>query len=318
MLVTGGLGFLGSNLAARLVDLGSEVLVIDRLLPDTGGNRANLADIEDRLRLEIVDMSDAEAIADLLPGHDVIFNLAGKSSHVDSMTDPLADLDANVSAHVVLLEAVRQIVPRARVVFSSTRQIYGRPISCPVDEDHPIRPLDVNGINKASGENYHTLYHQVYGLQTVCLRLTNTFGPRMRIKDARQNFLGIWLRRVIENDALEIWGGQQKRDLTYVDDAVNALLAAGLSTTLKNRIFNVGGSPPISLVDLADLLINIAGTGSYELKPFPSERLRIDVGDYFADDQRFRDATGWAPKFELPDALQRSVDFFRGRLKDYV
>lgn len=317
-MITGGLGFIGSNLARRLVDLGGKVLVIDSMLPNTGANCANLKGLEDKLRIEIVDLRNADRIASLLPGHDIIFNLAGKSSHIDSMNDPMADLESNVHTHVVLLEACRRLVPQAKIVFSSTRQIYGRPVACPVDEHHIVRPLDVNGINKAAGETYHTLYHRVYGLQTVCLRLTNTFGPGMRIKDARQNFLGIWLRRVIENDAVEVWGGNQKRDLTYIDDAVDALLAAAACPTLESRIFNIGGIPPIALVDLAELLVSIAGTGRFVIKEFPAEQLRIDMGDYFADDGLFRRTTGWAPKVTLPEALVRCVDYYRHRLNDYV
>jgi UDP-glucose 4-epimerase len=318
VLVTGGLGFIGSNVARRLVGLGCDVTVVDSMLPNTGANCANLQDLEGKLQIKILDLQIPEEIAPLLPGHDIVFNLAGKSSHADSMNDPLADLNANVRAHVVLLEACRRIIPNAKIVFSSTRQIYGRPISCPVDETHLVRPLDVNGINKASGETYHTLYHRVYGLDTICLRLTNTFGPRMRIKDARQNFLGIWLRRVVENDALEVWGGNQKRDLTYIDDAVDAFFAAAALTSPDKRVFNIGGSPAISLKDLAQLLVDTAGSGRFVIKEFPAERLRIDMGDYFADDQLFRKATGWAPQVSLADGLARSVAFYNDRLNDYV
>jgi UDP-glucose 4-epimerase len=318
VLVTGGLGFIGSNLARRLVEIGSDVLVIDSMLPNTGANYANLKDIEDRVRIEIVDLRDQEKIASLIPGHDVVFNLAGKSSHIDSMNDPVSDLEANVHAHVVLLEACRRHIPKAKIVFSSTRQIYGRPSYCPVDEKHPVLPIDVNGIDKSAGESYHTLYHQVYGSDTVCLRLTNTFGPRMRVKDARQNFMGIWLRKVVENGAFEVWGGQQLRDLTYVEDVVEAFLVAAACESYENRVFNIGGCPPVRLAGLAELLVSVAGTGRFEIKQFPAERLRIDLGDYFTDDKLFRQATGWTPKVTLEDALSRSIAFYRDRVADYV
>lgn len=318
VLVTGGLGFIGSNLARRLVELGSEVTVVDSMLPNTGANWANLRDIEGRLQIRVVDLRNAAEIAALLPGHDVVFNLAGKSSHSDSMSDPLADLEANVNAHVVLLDGCRKHIPNAKIVYSSTRQIYGRPSYCPVDEIHPVRPLDVNGINKSAGETYHTLYRNIYGLDTICLRLTNTFGPRMRIKDARQNFLGIWVRRVVEGDVFEVWGGQQKRDLTFIDDAVEAFLLAASTSPIENGVFNIGGNPPISLAELGEVLITIAGKGRYEFKQFPPDRLRIDLGDYFADDSLFRKATGWAPKFSLSQALARTVEFYMDRLSDYV
>jgi UDP-glucose 4-epimerase len=318
ILVTGGLGFIGSNLARRLVEIGGDVLVVDSLLPNTGANYANLKGFENRLRIRTVDLRNAEEIASLLPGHNVLFNLAGTVSHLDSMTDPLSDMSANVHAQIVLLEGCRRYIPEARIVFASTRQIYGRPISCPVDENHPIRPVDVNGINKAAAESYHTLYHQVYGLQTVSLRLTNTFGPRMRVKDARQTFLGIWVRRVVEGTAFEVWGGQQKRDLSYVDDAVDAFLVAAACSTAQGHIFNVGGSPPVTLAELAESLVAVAGTGRFETKEFPPERLRIDIGDYFADDRIFRQVTGWAPKITLKDGLARTVAYFRNCLSDYV
>ncbi|MGP0074278.1 MAG: NAD-dependent epimerase/dehydratase family protein [Bryobacteraceae bacterium] len=318
VLVAGGLGFLGSNLARRLVELGSEVLVVDALRPNSGGNRANLKDIEDKLQIQIVDLRNIEDIAGLLPGHEAVFNLAGQVSHMDSMTDPVSDIGANVHATIALLDACRRHIPEARIVFASTRQVYGRPAHCPVDESHPLQPVDVNGVNKIAAESYHTLYHQVYGLQTVSLRLTNTYGPRMRIKDARQTFLGIWFRRVVEDGVFEVWGGQQKRDLSYVDDAVDAFLAAGALSNPKDRIFNLGGSPPVTLAELAESLVTIAGTGRFEIKEFPPALLRIDIGDYFADDRLFRNLTGWAPKVSLQEGLARSVAYYRNCLSDYV
>jgi UDP-glucose 4-epimerase len=293
-------------------------LVADSLLPNTGGNCANLKGIENKLRTQIVDLRNGEKIDSLLPGHKVVFNLAGTVSHLDSMTDPLSDMGANVHAQIVLLEACRRYIPEARIVFASTRQIYGRPLSCPVDESHPIRPVDVNGINKDAAESYHTLYHQVYGMHTVSLRLTNTFGPRMRIKDARQTFLGVWIRRVVEGEVFEVWGGQQKRDLSYVDDAVDAFLAAAACPAAQGRVFNIGGTPPITLLALAESLVAIAGRGGFEIKEFPPERLRIDIGDYFANDELFRQVTGWAPKISLQEGLARSVAYFRNCLSDYV
>jgi UDP-glucose 4-epimerase len=318
VLIAGGLGFLGSNLARRLVKLGSEVLVVDALRPNSGGNRANLKDIQGKLQIRIADLRNCEEIADLIPGQQAVFNLAGQVSHIDSMNDPVSDIGANVHATIALLEACRRYAPEARIVFASTRQIYGRPLSCPVDESHPLRPVDVNGINKIAAESYHTLYNQVYGMQTLSLRLTNTFGPRMRIKDARQTFLGIWFRRVVEDSVFEVWGGQQKRDLTYVDDAVDAFLAAGALSDPKERIFNLGGCPPVSLAQLAESLVAIAGKGSFEIKKFPPELLRIDVGDYFADDRLFRKLTGWAPNVTLPDGLARTVAYYQNCMSDYV
>lgn len=319
VMVTGGLGFIGSNLARRLVDLGAEVVVVDALVPNFGGNPANLSGLYDKLQVCHFDLCDGEQLATQLRGCEVVFNLAGQVSHLDSMRNPLVDLDANVRAQLVLLETCRVHTPQARVIFASTRQIYGRPTYLPVDEHHPLKPVDVNGVHKMAAEAHHILYHQVYGLHTVCLRLTNTFGPRMRIKDARQTFLGFWLRRVVEDGAFEVWGGAQKRDLTHVDDVVDAFLLAAASSDIGGgQFFNIGGSPPITLHELAELLVGVARTGRYELNEFPTERKRIDIGDYFADDRRFRELTGWQPKVSVPEGLASTIAYYRAYLNDYI
>lgn len=318
MLVTGGLGFIGSNLARRLVELGSNVTVVDSMLPNTGANLFNVRGIEDKLHVRVMDLRDGERLAELLLDRDIVFNLAGKCSHPESMSDPVADLEANVHAHVSLLEAIRRVNMKVKVVYASTRQVYGRPVRTPVDETHPVTPIDVNGINKSTGETYHTLYHTVYGLDAVSLRLTNTFGPRMRIQDARLNFLGIWLRKVVQNDAFEIWGGKQFRDMTFIEDAVDAFLAVAACSNLEHRVFNIGGFAPIALSDLAELLIGIAGTGRAEIKEFPSDRLLIDLGNYSTDDRLFRETTGWTPKVSLKDALAQTIAFYRENLNDYI
>jgi len=318
VMVTGGLGFIGSNLARRLVQLGARVSVVDALIANFGGNLANLHDVADKLEIHEVNLSDQAAIERLVVGCDVIFNLAGNVSHIDSMRDPVTDLNANVLAQIVLLEACRSHAPKARIVFASTRQIYGRPAYLPVDERHPLQPVDVNGINKMAAEAYHTLYHQVYGLWTASLRLTNTYGPRMRIKDARQTFLGIWLRKVVEDGVFEVWGGDQQRDLTYVDDVVDAFLLTATQAQAAGQIYNIGGCPPVSLLSLACSLTQLAGSGRFEHKEFPPERKRIDIGDYFADDRRFRSLTGWAPRVSLEEGLARTVDYYRELLPAYV
>ena len=318
VMVTGGLGFIGSNLARSLVELGAKVSVVDALIANLGGNLANLRDVSSELETHVVNLSDSTAIEQLVAGCDIIFNLAGNVSHIDSMRDPVTDLKANVLAQIVLLEACRFHAPKARIVFASTRQIYGKPSYLPVDERHPLQPVDVNGINKMAAEAYHTLYTQVYGLWTASLRLTNTYGPRMRIKDARQTFLGIWLRKVVEDDVFEVWGGEQRRDLTYVDDVVEAFLNTAAHDQAAGQIFNIGGCPPVTLSNLASSLTLVAGSGRFEQKEFPAERKRIDIGDYFADDRRFRDLTGWAPRVELSEGLSRTVAYYRASLADYV
>jgi UDP-glucose 4-epimerase len=318
VLVIGGLGFIGSNLVRKLVDLGAQVSVIDAMLPNCGGRLFNVAGYENQIEIHLVDLARPEGLESILTGKSHIFNVAGRVSHVDSMTHPIADLDANVLAQINLLEACRRHAPNATVVYASTRQIYGKPVQLPVNEDHPLRPVDVNGVNKMAGEAYHTLYHDVYGLRSVALRMTNTFGPRMRVKDARQTFLGVWLRAIVENRPFEVWGGKQLRDFSYIDDAVSACLAAAGCPQAWGRAFNLGGSPPISLIELADRLVEIAGDGRYDLREFPPERKIIDIGDYYADDSRFRELTGWRAEVSLDDGLRRTVDYYRKNLRAYV
>jgi UDP-glucose 4-epimerase len=318
VVVTGGLGFVGSNLAAKLVALGSEVVLIDSLLPNYGGNRFNIALVEDRVRVEIADIRDTARMRPLLDGCDYLFNLAGQTSHLDSMHDPVTDLEINCLAQLTLLEACRAVCPKAVVVFASTRQIYGRPDYLPVDEKHLLHPVDVNGVNKMAGEAYHILYHDVYGIAATALRLTNTYGPRMRIKDARQTFVGVWLKSVLEGKPFEVWGGEQKRDFTYVDDAVDAFLLAALTPETKGKVFNLGGERPVSLNTLAQLLVAANGAGTFARHEFPAERRRIDIGDYYAADELFRGVTGWRHNVPLEDGLKRSIDYFRAHGQHYV
>lgn len=318
VIVTGGLGFIGSTLGARLVGLGADVVLVDNLFPEYGGNLFNIAPISDRVAVKICDIRDVRAVRELLPGCRYLFNLAAQTSHLDSMTDPETDLAINCRAQLTLLEACREICPDATIVYASTRQIYGRPHYLPVNEKHPIRPVDVNGVNKAAGEAYHLLFHDAYGMHTAALRLTNTYGPRMRIKDARQTFIGVWLRAVLEDRPFEIWNGAQLRDVTYVDDAVEAFLMAAALPDVKGRAFNVGGDRVISLKELGDALIAANGGGRYEVREFPAERKRIDIGDYYADDGLFRQLTGWRPATPIEEGLKRSLDYFREHLTEYL
>jgi UDP-glucose 4-epimerase len=319
VLVTGGLGFIGSNLAIRLVELGADVTLVDSLIPEYGGNRFNVAPVAGRLRVNVSDVRDVSAMRELVRRQDYVFNLAGQTSHLDSMTDPYTDLDINCRAQLSMLEACRHENPSARIVFASTRQVYGKPDRLPVDETHPCRPTDINGIHKLTGEAYHLLYHQVFDLPACALRLTNTYGPRMRIKDARQTFVGVWIRRLLEGQPFEIWGdGNQLRDFTYVDDCVAALLESALHPAAVGRVFNVGGLEVVSLRRLAELLVEVMGRGRFEVKPFPADRLRIDIGDYHADDRAIRTALGWEPRIALREGLSRTLEYFRAHLGEYV
>lgn len=318
VLITGGLGFIGSNLARRLVNHGAEVTLVDSLVPEYGGNRYNIADIADRVRVNVSDVRDRHSFRSLVDGQDVLFNLAGQTSHQDSMTDPFTDLDINCAAQLSILETCRHHNPGIRTVFASTRQIYGKPDYLPVDEAHLLRPADVNGINKMAGEWYHVLYSRVYGMHACALRLTNTYGPGMRIKDARQTFLGIWVRRLLEGQPFDVWGGEQLRDFNHVDDVVDALLLAASTTATDGQAYNLGHGEVVSLSQLARLLVAANhGEGAYEVKEFPAERKRIDIGDYYADFSRFA-ALGWTPRIELAAGLRDTVDYYREHLERYV
>lgn len=318
VLITGGLGFIGSNLARALVRLGARVTIIDSLIPEYGGNLHNIAGLNRRVRVNISDVRSNHALPQLLKDQDYLFNLAGQTSHLDSMTDPTTDLEINCRAQLAILEVCRLHNPDIRVVFASTRQIYGRPRYLPVDEKHPLQPVDVNGINKLAGEQYHLLYSQVHGIQSTVLRLTNTIGPRMRVKDARQTFVGVWIKRVLSGEPFEVWGGEQLRDFTYVDDAVEAFLLAATQPAAIGGVFNLGGRGRVSLLALAGILIEAAGGGRFTVHEFPAERKRIDIGDFYADDALIGRKLGWRPRTGIREAVERTVGYFRTELPHYL
>jgi UDP-glucose 4-epimerase len=312
VLITGGAGFIGSNLARALVQAGAHVTIIDSLIPEYGGNLTNLADIAQRVSLTVADVRDSKSLRSLIPGTDVVFNLAGQTSHLDSMTDPHTDLDINAGAQLSILEACRTENPGAVIVFASTRQFYGKPDYLPVDEAHPIRPVDVNGVNKWAGETYHLLYNQVYGMATTALRLTNTYGPGMRVRDARQTFLGVWIKQALTGEPIHVFGdGTQKRDFTYVDDCVDALLLAATRPEAIGRVFNLGSPEVVSLEQLAGLVTDLVPGSTYSCVPFPADRARIDIGDYYGNIDLIRTELGWQPTVDLRTGLTRTLDYYK-------
>jgi UDP-glucose 4-epimerase len=300
------------------VDKGAEVTVVDSLIPEYGGNLFNVSEFATRIRINVSDVRDEHGLRYLIRGQDFLFNLAGQTGHLDSMTDPETDLEINCRAQLAILETCRKFNPEIKIVFASTRQIYGRPEYVPVDEKHLVRPVDVNGINKAAGEAYHILYNDVHGIRACALRLTNTYGTHMRVRDARQTFLGIWIKKVIQGEPFEVWEGAQLRDFTYVDDAVEAFMTAARDEAANGRVFNLGGLEIISLHDLADLLVRVNGGGEYETRSFPAERKRIDIGDYYADYSAIRTAVGWEPRVPLDVGLARTLEFYRKHIGKYV
>lgn len=318
VLITGGMGFIGSNLARRLAAVGAKVTVVDSMIPEYGGNLRNLAEAPGGITVNIADVRDRFSMRYLIRDHDLLFNLAGQTSHLDSMKDPFTDLDINASAQLSILEACRMYNPGIDIIFASTRQVYGRPQHLPVNEGHPLCPVDVNGVNKIAGEQFHLLYQSVYGLRTRVLRLTNTYGPRMRIRDARQTFLGIWIKQILTDAPIQVWGGQQLRDFNYVDDVVDAMLAAVSDGSTPGEVFNLGSAERVSLLELARMMVNLAGQGRIEMMPFPEERKKIDIGDYYSDFTKIQRVLGWQPKVRLTDGLSRTMEYFRGCLGDYL
>lgn len=319
ILITGGLGFIGSNLARALVEQKANVTLVDSLVPEYGGNIFNIEDIKYQVDVNICDVRDPFAMRHLLQGKDYLFNLAGQTSHMDSMVNPQNDLDINAAAQLSILEACREVNSAIKIVFASTRQLYGKPDYLPVDEKHPINPVDVNGINKLAGEWYHLLYNNVYGIRGCALRLTNTYGPGMRVKDARQTFLGIWVRLLLEGKSIKVFGdGQQLRDFNYVDDCVDALLLAGASEIANGKVYNLGSREVVNLEKLAQMMASIEADGTYELVDFPADRKAIDIGDYYSDFSMIEEELGWSPKISLKDGLEKTILYYRDNIDDYL
>jgi len=319
ILITGGLGFIGSNLARRLVECGNSVTVVDSLISEYGGNLRNLHDLRDKIVVNLSDVRDPFSINELIKGQNYLFNLAGQTSHLDSMNDPFTDLDINAKAQLSILEACRRNNRDIRIVFASTRQVYGKPQYLPVDEKHPLNPVDVNGVNKIAGEQYHLLYNQVHEIRSSVLRLTNTYGPRMRIKDARQTFLGIWIRNLLEGKLIQVYGdGQQRRDYNYVDDLVDALIIAATENKAIGEVYNLGAPDPMSLSETAKIMCHGFEAASWNLVPFPKDRKAIDVGDFICDYSSFSSAFGWEPKIKFEEGIKRSLEYFQSELEHYI
>jgi len=319
VMITGGLGFIGSNLCRRLVDLGADVVAVDAMIPDYGANLFNIAGYEQRMHVNLGDVRNQTAMDVLVRDREIIFNLAGQVSHIDSMRDPYTDLEINCRAQLSMLEACRKFNPSVKVIFAGTRQIYGKPDRLPVDETHLVRPIDVNGVNKAAGEYYHLLYNNAFGVRACSLRLTNVYGPRQLIKHNRQGFIGWFIRLAIEDREIQVFGdGSQMRDFVYVDDAVDAFLRAGYCNSCDGEVFNVGGIEPTAHRDLVELLIDVAGSGRVAYVPWPDEKKRIDIGSFYSDSSKFRRTTSWTPAVTLAEGLRRTIAYYRGNLAHYL
>ncbi|MDX9991219.1 MAG: NAD-dependent epimerase/dehydratase family protein [Anaerolineales bacterium] len=317
-LITGGMGFIGSNLAQQLLALGANITLIDTLHPKHGGNPFNIEAIKNHVNSIIADMGDERRISPLIPRQDYIFNLAGQVSHTASMSDPQHDLALNAASHLALVEMCQKLNPHVKIIYGGTRQVYGVPQYLPVDENHPVAPIDYNGVSKMAGEWYHLIAHRNYGLRAASLRMTNVYGPRMRVRDALKTFIGAWFRLLIEGRELKIYGsGQQLRDLNYVDDVVSALLLVAAHPASDGKIYNLGSDEHASLLDLARLMIEVNQGGSYRLTPFPAARKRIDIGDYYGDYTKINREVGWSPKIKLREGIRRTLEYYREHRKHY-
>lgn len=310
VLILGGLGFIGSNLAIRLVELGAKVTLVDSMLGQYGGNLANIDEIKDHVRINFSDIRDQHSLEYIVRDAEVIYSMAGQTSHIESMSDPMTDLDINCRSQLSILECCRAVNPGIRILYASTRQLYGRPEYLPVDEEHPVRPVDVNGINKLAAEKYYTLYAQVYNMHCVSLRLTNTFGPRQHLRGNKQGFAGIFIRKAISGEPIQIFGdGTQLRDFNYVDDVVEAFLLATDHDHLRGNVYNLGHGKHYSLLDFVDCLKNHC-VFDFSLVPFPPDHESIDIGDYYSDYSRFHSLTGWEPKVDLDEGLRHTIEYF--------
>lgn len=318
VLVTGGLGFIGSSVARALVQLGAEVTVVDDLRPNYGGNRFNLAGVEERVKLLELDIADEKAMRPVVRGFDCIFNLVGQVSHVDSMENPWVDLYTNVTSHIGLLEACRRSDSKPKIVFAGTRGQYGRPSETPVNESARIAPIDVNGINKHAGETYHFVYAQAYGMRATSLRLTNTYGPRHTMKTARQGVFAWFLRQALDGQEIRLFGGgDQLRDWNWIGDVVAALLMAMHSPATDGEVFNLGTEAPASLKTVADSLVRLAQSGSVKLVPYPEHLKSIEIGDYIGDYKKLHRVIGWEPRVPLEDGIAASVAYYQAHRDHY-
>lgn len=318
VLITGGLGFIGSNMAHALVELGAKVTLVDSMIDDYGGNLFNIADFQDKIRINIADVRDESSMRYLVRGQDFMFNLAGQVSHIDSMRDPYTDLEINCRSQLSILEACRKFNQNIKIVFAGTRQQYGKAKYLPVDESHLMQPVDVNGINKLAGEHYHILYNNVYGIRACSLRLTNTYGPRLLMKHDRQGFIPVFVRQAMNGEEIKIFGdGRQRRDYNYIEDVVRAFLMAAVSPETDGQVYNLGSREVVPHLQFVKTLLEVIGKGSYVIVPFPPEKKRIDIGDYYGNYEKIYKNLGWEPQVSLREGLEKMVAFYQKHKEHY-
>lgn len=316
ILITGGIGFIGSNLARVLIKLGVDISVVDNVLPESSANLFNIMDIKNQIKIYFCDLRDSYSLPHIIKDTDIIFNLAGYSSHIGSMRNPFFDLEMNCVSHLNLLETCRRYNPRVKIIFTSTRQVYGRPQYLPVDEKHPLNPVDINGIHKLTVERYHILFFKTYKLKSTILRLPNVYGPGMAIKDETLGFIGTFIGKAIKGEKIKIFGsGKQKRDFLYVDDVIDALLRCAFSEKAVGEVYNLGHNNRYSLMEVVEILKTYYEF-DYEIVDFPEERKKIDIGDYYGDFSKIYNNLGWSPKIDLKEGLEITINYYY-KFKNY-
>jgi nucleoside-diphosphate-sugar epimerase len=311
VLILGGMGFIGSNLAKKLVELNADITIVDSMLPQYGGNLKNIEAVKNKVKINFSDIRDQFSMNYLVRDMDIIFSVAGQTSHIESMKDPITDMDINCRSQLSLLESCRKYNPGVRIIYASTRQLYGKPLYLPVDEKHPVNPVDVNGINKLAAEQYYTLYSDIFDIYTVSLRLTNTYGPGQQLRGDSQGFVGIFIRKALNNEKIKIFGtGMQKRDFNYVDDVTDAFIKSVYNDELKGKSFNLGSDKQFTLLEFVSILKKIVNL-EYEIIPFPEEQKKIDIGDYYGDFSLYKKITGWFPAVSLEEGLKKTIEYFK-------
>lgn len=319
VFVTGGVGFIGSNLALALARLGAQVTVADSMERGCGANEFNLAEAGDQVKRVIANIGEESRIEPALDGCEAVFNLAGEISHIHSIHYPERDLDLNLRAQLVFLRSCQKVAPGARIVYGSSRQLYGVPDYLPVDEEHPIRPVDFNGVHQWAAENYHYLFSNLFSLDVTCLRLTNVYGPRQSLLKPCQGFIGSFFRLALHGEKISVFGdGRQLRDMLYVDDAVEAFLLAGAAGTSGSHVYNVGGPTPLTLLEIAQMVAQAAGGAPVECVPFPEDRKAIDIGSYYSDYAKIRRELAWEPRTEFCRGAEQAVAFYRRFAQHYL
>jgi len=318
IIITGGLGFIGSSIAIKLAGIAREITLVDSLIPEYGGNVFNIEPVKDKVKINIADVRDEASMNALVKDKDFMFNMAGTLSHIDSMTNPYLDLEINCRSQLTILEACRKNNLDIKIVYAGTRGEYGKIKYSPVDELHPLIPTDVNGINKIAGEFYHILYNDVYGIRATSLRLTNTFGPRHQMKHSKQGYLNWFLRLAMDDQEITIYDeGKPKRDFTYIDDVVSAFIIACASDEANGHVYNIGSGRGVSIFESAQAVINAAKSGRIKHVVYPADKKAIEIGDYTADYSKFKNQFGWDTEISFEEGLNRSYEYYREYKQNY-